>query len=321
MNDMGTRISTLWIVVMFNIAFADIVGFIQPGALQGVSGPGGVQITQGLLLVFAVLLEIPIAMIFAVPHLEAGGQPLGEHCCGCDHHRVRGGRRVDGAPLLRVLRSRGSRVHGADRLVRLGAAQLRSRDVSSGGPVGRTGIERTSEDTMKAVIQTGYGSADVMELKELEKPTPGDGEVLVRVVAASLAAGEYFGMRGKPFPIRFYIGFPTPKKDFVVGLDCAGVVEAVGPNVSRFQPGDEVYGECHGSCAEYAVAEEGRLAPKPAQPVTSSRPRPCPRPPAPLCRRCAIKARSSPATRCSSTAHPGVWGRSPCRSPRRSAPK
>ncbi|MDO8847672.1 MAG: NAD(P)-dependent alcohol dehydrogenase [Coriobacteriia bacterium] len=117
---------------------------------------------------------------------------------------------------------------------------------------------------MKAVIQTGYGSADVMELKELVRPTPGEGEVLVRVMAASLAAGEYFGMRGKPFPIRFYIGFPKPKKDFVVGIDFAGVVEAVGPNVTRFQPGDEVFGECHGSCAEYAVAGEGSIAPKPA---------------------------------------------------------
>lgn len=55
---------------------------------------------------------------------------------------------------------------------------------------------------MRAVIQTGYGSADVMELKELEKPAPGDGEVFVRVRAASLAAGDYFGMRGTPFPIR-----------------------------------------------------------------------------------------------------------------------
>jgi NADPH:quinone reductase-like Zn-dependent oxidoreductase len=117
---------------------------------------------------------------------------------------------------------------------------------------------------VNAVIQTRYGSADVMKLKELEKPTPGDGEVLIRVLAASLGAGEYFGMRGKPLPIVFYIGFPKPKKDFVVGIDCAGVVEAVGPNVSRFKPGDEVYGECRGSCAEYAVAKEGSLAPKPA---------------------------------------------------------
>jgi NADPH:quinone reductase-like Zn-dependent oxidoreductase len=117
---------------------------------------------------------------------------------------------------------------------------------------------------MKAVIQTGYGSADVMELRKLEKPAPGGGQVLVRVGAASLAAGEYFGMRGKPFPIRFVVGFPKPKRDYVVGLDCAGVVAAIGPNVSRFKPGDEVYGQCHGSCAEYALAEEGALAPKPA---------------------------------------------------------
>jgi NADPH:quinone reductase-like Zn-dependent oxidoreductase len=117
---------------------------------------------------------------------------------------------------------------------------------------------------MKAVIQTGYGSSDVMKLAQVEKPTPGDGQVLVRVVAASLAAGEYFGMRGKPWPIVFYIGFPKPKKDFVVGIDCAGVVEAVGSSVTRFKPGDEVYGQCHGSCAEYAVADEGHLAPKPA---------------------------------------------------------
>jgi len=117
---------------------------------------------------------------------------------------------------------------------------------------------------MNAVIQTGYGSAEVMELKKLEKPTPGDGEVLIRVKAASLAAGEYFGMRGKPFPIRFYMGFPKPKRDFIVGIDCAGIVEAVGPDVTRFQLGDEVYGECRGSCAEYTVGKEGGLAPKPA---------------------------------------------------------
>ncbi len=116
---------------------------------------------------------------------------------------------------------------------------------------------------MNAVVQTGYGNADVMELREVEKPTPGDGEVLVRILAASLAAGEYYGMRGKPFPIRFYIGFLKPKKDFVVGLDCAGVVESVGKDVTGFQPGDEVFGECHGSCAEYAVASESTLAHKP----------------------------------------------------------
>jgi NADPH:quinone reductase-like Zn-dependent oxidoreductase len=116
---------------------------------------------------------------------------------------------------------------------------------------------------MNAIVQTGYGSAEVMEYRRVDRPTPGDGEVLVRVKAASLAAGEYFGMRGRPWPIVFYIGFPKPKKDFVVGIAFAGVVEAVGANVTRFKPGDEVYGECHGSCAEFAVAGEGSVAVKP----------------------------------------------------------
>jgi NADPH:quinone reductase-like Zn-dependent oxidoreductase len=117
---------------------------------------------------------------------------------------------------------------------------------------------------MNAIIQTGYGSADVMQPAEVAKPVPKDGEVLVRVRAASLAAGDYFGMRGKPWPIVFYIGFPKPKKDFVVGMDVAGVVEAVGTSVTRFKPGDEVYGQCRGACAEYAVAKEGDIAPKPS---------------------------------------------------------
>jgi NADPH:quinone reductase-like Zn-dependent oxidoreductase len=86
----------------------------------------------------------------------------------------------------------------------------------------------------------------------------------VRVHAASLHAGDYFGMRGFPFPIRFYVGFPKPKTDFVVGLDFAGVVEAVGKDATRFRPGDEVYGECRGACAQYALAKESGLAPKPA---------------------------------------------------------
>lgn len=116
---------------------------------------------------------------------------------------------------------------------------------------------------MNAIVQTGYGSADVMEGRQVTKPAPGPGEVLVRVEAASLAAGEYFGMRGRPFPIRFYVGLLKPKPNFVVGIDFAGVVESVGEGVSDYHPGDEVYGECHGSCAEFAVAEVGSIAPKP----------------------------------------------------------
>jgi NADPH:quinone reductase-like Zn-dependent oxidoreductase len=116
---------------------------------------------------------------------------------------------------------------------------------------------------MKAVVQVGYGSADVFEFKEIDRPVAADDEVLVRVHAASLAAGDYFGMRGKPFPIRMVIGFPRPKKDHVVGLDLAGRVEAVGSNVTRFKPGDEVFGEGGGACAEFACAKEGKLAPMP----------------------------------------------------------
>jgi len=87
--------------------------------------------------------------------------------------------------------------------------------------------------------------------------------VLVRVHAASLAAGDYFGMRGVPFPIRIFVGFPKPKKDFVVGADLAGRVEAVGNNVTRFKPGDEVFGQCSRACAEYTCAGEDKLVHKP----------------------------------------------------------
>ncbi len=116
---------------------------------------------------------------------------------------------------------------------------------------------------MKAVVQVGYGSADVLEFKEIDRPVAADDEVLVRVHAASLAAGDYFGMRGVPFPIRMYVGFPKPKKDYVVGVDLAGRVEAVGKNVTRFKPGDEVFGECSRACAEYTCAKEDQLVPKP----------------------------------------------------------
>lgn len=118
---------------------------------------------------------------------------------------------------------------------------------------------------MQALIQTGYGSADVLQLREVARPTPEDGEVLVRIAAASVAAGDCFLMRGTPFPARFSVGFPRPKANHVVGLDFAGVVEAVGGNVSDYRPGDRVYGECRGSCAEYALAETGHIARMPRE--------------------------------------------------------
>lgn len=116
---------------------------------------------------------------------------------------------------------------------------------------------------MKAFIQTGYGSADVLAPAELEIPSPGPGEVLIRIHAASVAAGDRYMMRGTPFPGRFVVGFPRPKANHVVGLDCAGVVETVGEGVTGFSVGDAVYGECKGACAQYACAKSGRIARKP----------------------------------------------------------
>ena len=116
---------------------------------------------------------------------------------------------------------------------------------------------------MKAIVQNAYGSSDVLELKETATPVVKDDDVLVRVHAASVHAGDYFVMRGVPYLARLSAGWPRPK-DYVPGFDVAGTVEAVGKDVTRFQPGDEVFGECGGgACAEYVSAAEGRFVPKP----------------------------------------------------------
>jgi len=115
---------------------------------------------------------------------------------------------------------------------------------------------------MKAIVQTGYGSPDVFELKQLDVPVVQDEDVLVRVHAAALNAGDYFGMRGDPYIVRMSTGWPKPK-DYVPGYDAAGQVEAVGKNVTRFQPGDEVFGELGRTCAEYACAVEDKCVHKP----------------------------------------------------------
>ena len=116
---------------------------------------------------------------------------------------------------------------------------------------------------MKAIVQLGYGGPDVLELKEIEKPAiKKDDDVLVRVHAAALNAGDVFGMRGSPWVARLAVGFPRPK-DYVPGWDLAGCVEAVGQNVTRFQPGDEVFGSYHRTLAEYACATETKLGMKP----------------------------------------------------------
>jgi NADPH:quinone reductase-like Zn-dependent oxidoreductase len=117
---------------------------------------------------------------------------------------------------------------------------------------------------MKAIVQDAYGPADVLELRDIDKPEAQDGEVLVRVHAAGVDRGAWHLMTGLPYPIRLAgVGFRAPKNK-VLGSELAGQVEAVGRDVTRFRPGDEVMGTCHGSFAEYACGKQDRLAAKPA---------------------------------------------------------
>ena len=117
---------------------------------------------------------------------------------------------------------------------------------------------------MKAIVQKAYGGSDVLELQEIDKPPVGDADIRVRVVAASVHAGDYFIMKGVPYVARFSAGWPRPK-GYVPGYDVAGIVDAVGASVSQLQPGDEVFGECGGgACAEYVSAASDRFVVKPA---------------------------------------------------------
>src|SRR3712207_2385258 len=123
---------------------------------------------------------------------------------------------------------------------------------------------RTTPREMKAIVRDTYGSPDVLELRNIDRPEIGDDEVLVRVHAAGLDRGVWHVMTGLPYPIRIAgYGLRAPKNP-VIGSDVAGAVEAVGKDVSRFHPGDEVFGIGKGSYAEYAPALEDKLAPKPA---------------------------------------------------------
>ncbi|GAA3988392.1 NAD(P)-dependent alcohol dehydrogenase [Allokutzneria multivorans] len=116
---------------------------------------------------------------------------------------------------------------------------------------------------MKAIIQHRYGSTDTLALNDIDRPAPGRGQVLVRVRAAGIGPDVSHLMTGKPYLLRL-MGFGLRRPRVAVrGRDVAGVVEAVGPGVSRLAPGEEVFGTCEGSLAEYAVAEEGLLARKP----------------------------------------------------------
>ncbi|MFQ5521970.1 MAG: NAD(P)-dependent alcohol dehydrogenase [Acidimicrobiia bacterium] len=115
---------------------------------------------------------------------------------------------------------------------------------------------------MKAIVHSEYGSPDVLRLQEVDPPGVGDDQVLVKVRAASVNPLDWHYMRGLPRLVRLQTGLGRPKRQRR-GADMSGVVEAVGRDVSRFQPGDEVFGEVAGSLAEYVAASEHALAIKP----------------------------------------------------------
>ena len=129
-----------------------------------------------------------------------------------------------------------------------------------------TATKASARHEMRAIVQDAYGSPDDLALREIPRPEVGDGEVLVRVHAAALHIGDSFAVRGEPYLMRMVTGLFRPSP--VPGFDLAGTVEAVGKGVTRFRPGDEVFGACaanaRGSCAEFAKLKEDFLAPKPA---------------------------------------------------------
>src|SRR5205807_3552312 len=119
---------------------------------------------------------------------------------------------------------------------------------------------KAQASTMQAIIQDQYGSADVLKLRQVDKPAVGRDDVLVRVRAAGLHIGDWHVMTGQPYLMRIIgFGIRAPKAR-VRGIDVAGVVEAVGQNVLQFQAGDELVGSCDGAFAAYSLAREYMLA-------------------------------------------------------------
>jgi NADPH:quinone reductase-like Zn-dependent oxidoreductase len=120
---------------------------------------------------------------------------------------------------------------------------------------------------MKAIVYTKYGPLDVLKLKEVDKPTPKDNEVLVKIYATTVTPGDAILVKGDPFPVRFWSGLLEPKHK-IPGKEMAGRVESIGNNVTRFQPGNDVFGDLtvcgSGAFAEYVSVPENAIAPKPA---------------------------------------------------------
>jgi NADPH:quinone reductase-like Zn-dependent oxidoreductase len=132
-----------------------------------------------------------------------------------------------------------------------------------------SGLPRVSDyhSSRQAAVRDRYGSVDVVELRDVARPTPTDGEVLVRVVAASVNRADLDGLGPRPGFARVFLGLRTPR-NHRLGLDVAGIVVSVGAGVTRFRPGDEVFGDMfafgQGAFAEYVCASETAFASMPA---------------------------------------------------------
>ena len=125
------------------------------------------------------------------------------------------------------------------------------------------GYSDSYQPHMKAAVYTRFGPPEVLQIRDVEKPVPRDNEVLLRVRAASVNPLDWHFTRGRPYFLRIMAGLRKPKITRL-GVDVAGQVDAVGTNVRKFKPGDEVFGSCHGALAEYACASESGLIMKPA---------------------------------------------------------
>ena len=136
--------------------------------------------------------------------------------------------------------------------------------ISHDSPCGQAPVVADGVARMKAFTYRCYGSADVLRLENVAKPVPADDQVLVRVRAASVNPLDWHYLHGSPYFMRLGIGIGTPD-DPRLGVDFAGVVEAVGSSVKGFRPGDEVFGGAGGAFADYVTVRESRaLAPKPS---------------------------------------------------------
>jgi NADPH:quinone reductase-like Zn-dependent oxidoreductase len=180
---------------------------------------------------------------------------------------------------------------------------------------------------MKAIRYHRYDGPEVLALRDIDLPVVGDEDILVQVKATSVNPLDYHFLRGTPYLVRILAGLTRPRANGL-GADLAGCVEAVGRNVTKFRPGDEVFGTRDlgarakgGTFAEYvSVHQDGPVCSKPAN-LTYEQAAAVPPRRSPPCRRCATKATSGPGTGSSSTAPRAAWARSRYRSPRRTAPR